>query len=118
MAITVEDLRDEVGAGADTHDVILQRSLDLATAMVAKYLADNVVTVGDEAGELPESVSDQAVLAVAVESFNQAQAPNGVLTQQFGLADGGSVASPVRIGADPMRPAYPLLSMWVDPVIA
>ena len=81
MAVTLEDLRTEVGAGFDAHDTVLQRSLDLAAAMVAKYLADNAVTVGDETGELPEAVSDQAVLAVAVESFNQAQAPNGVLTR-------------------------------------
>lgn len=106
MAITAEDLRTEVGAGVSASSTLLQKCVDLATELVRRHVTTEVFPT------LPTVIADQAVLVVAVEVFNQRKAPNGVLTQQFATPDGGTPV-PVRIGADPMRPAYPLLSAWV-----
>ena len=103
--VTVTDLRAEVGAGASVSDAKLQGCLDLALELVRRHVTQEVFLT------LPSVIADQAVLVVAAEIFHQRKAPNGVLNQAFSGPDGGSF--PVRIGADPMRPAYPLLSAWV-----
>lgn len=64
--------------------------------------------------DLPDSVFDQAHLAVAVDMFNRRKAPNGVLWHQF---DETGTGGAMRLSNDPLRPAYPLLSMWLLPAI-
>lgn len=107
MAITVDDLRTQVGASSTPQEnTLLQRCLDLATELVRRHVTVEVYPT------LPTVIAESAVLAVATEVFNQRKAPNGVLNQAFSSPDGlGAVA--VRIGADPMRPAYPILSAYV-----
>ena len=106
MAITSDDLRAEVGAGTSVQDSVLQRCVALAEELVRTYATPEVYPT------LPTVISEQAVLSVAVEVFNQRRAPNGVLTQQFATPD-GSVGVPVRVGADPLRPAYPILHPYL-----
>ncbi|HEY1178604.1 MAG TPA: hypothetical protein VGF17_20815 [Phytomonospora sp.] len=106
MAVTVNDLRDELGAGASVQLTVLDRCLTVADALLKQYVGDRYTTV-------PAPIYDEAWLAVAVERFNQRKAPNGILNQTFMAADGSSVATPVRIGADPLRPAYPILERWL-----
>lgn len=87
-------------------DAIANNCINVADALLRQFLTDPVYMT------VPVVIIEKAWLAVAVEIFNQRKAPNGVLNQSFASADGtASVA--VRIGADPMRPARPLLSPWV-----
>lgn len=107
MAITLDTLRDEVNAST-SDAAALQRALDVTQALLDKYIADHADAVPHG---IPVAVYDQALLAMAVDEFNRRQAPNGILTQQFDLGDGG-VAAPVRVSSDPLRAARPLLSPW------
>lgn len=107
MAITVAQVRAEVGAGSSTSEEYLSAILEQAEERLAEYvgaLADGVT--------IPELSFDEAVLACAVEIFNIRRAPNGVLNQTFDTGE-GSVAVPVRISGDPLRPVRPLLSPWI-----
>jgi hypothetical protein len=106
VAVTTSDLRSLVGAGSETTDAELTGHIETAEELVGAYVEDNVVPVG---------ILDRCYLVVAAEMFNQDQAPNGVLNQQYDTED-GTIATPIRIGADPLRPAYPLLARWVLPV--
>lgn len=112
---TESDLRKLVGVSAtEAPDEDLAGYLSTAAAMV-----DECLSAGDDEVpyDVPATVLDRAYLLVAAEMFNQDQAPNGILNQQYETVD-GMVATPVRISSDPMRPAYALLSRWVPPVIA
>lgn len=106
MAVTQERLRNFVGASTSDND-----ELDSCLAATKDLLDEHLEDV-DPASAVPVNVYDRAHLLAAAEMFNQGKAPNGFLNQQF--EDGTEV--PVRIGADPLRPAYPLLSKWVPPV--
>lgn len=105
--VTAEDVRNQVGAGAD-RDPDCRAALDLARALLDEHLADV-----DRDDPVPAAVYRRALILAAAEAFNQAEAPNGVLNQQY---DDGTSA-PIRIGADPLRPAYPLVQRWVLPVV-
>lgn len=106
MAIDVNDLRTEVNATA-ADDVTLTNCVAVAAALLTEYVG---------LATIPVVIYDKAWLAVGVELFNQRQAPNGILiTQDYG-PDGSPTSMPVRVSADPMRPAYPLLAPWVSPV--
>lgn len=108
-------LRAEVGASS-SDDGVLQRCLDLAIILVEHHIADS--TTGDETPiEIPEAVLERAIMVTAAEAFAQRNAPNGVLNQQFTSSDGDTSSIPVRISADPMRPAYPLLEKFLIPVV-
>lgn len=106
MAITGEQLRTELGSPASIPIELLNNCVSVANELLKKYAGDTYLT------DIPTIVAEKAWLAVAVELFNQRRAPNGVLTQQFATPD-GSAAVPVRIGADPLRPAYGLLERWI-----
>lgn len=56
---------------------------------------------------MPAAVHDQAVLMVASELFHRRQAPNGIT--QFADVTGQAV----RLGKDPMAPAYALLLPYI-----
>lgn len=105
MAVTAENLRTEVGANPAADLAPFTSAVNVADTLLRKY-------VGDEYVNIPLGVYEAAWLAVAVDLYNQRQAPNGVLNQQFATPD-GSVTAPVRISADPLRPARPLLEQYV-----
>lgn len=112
-APTAADLRAELNAGAAAtggpSDDLLTRCINVADELLKQYAGTDYRT-GSALG-IPITVAESAQLAVAVEIFNQRKAPNGVLNQAFSSDAGGPLA--VRIGADPLRPAYGLLSRWV-----
>lgn len=114
MAVTKIDLRKLVGVSTtEATDADLEGYLTLATAMVDKFVADDLAEVPPVF--IPAAAMDRAYLLVAAELFGQDQAPNGVLNQQY-ETETGPVATPVRISSDPLRPAYGVLSLWVSPV--
>lgn len=107
MVITLEQLRDFVRtADGEDFDTELQSCIDVTDKLLDELLEDALETV-------PEEVRDRAHLLSAAEMFNQGQAPNGVLNQQY---DDGTSA-PIRIGADPLRPAYPLVGRYLPGAI-
>lgn len=116
MAINVEQLRTAVGAGQGEPN--LKVTLDAAKEVLDAYLEDRLID--DETTEpvvIPDSTYDRAHLSVAVEMFNQDRAPNGVLNQVYDVGTGDVASTPVRISADPLRPAYPLLARYMPAAI-
>lgn len=109
MSVDATQLRNEVKAGTAVPDAMLTNCVSVADTLLREY-------VEDVYGDIPPSVYDRAWLAVAVDLFNQRRAPNGVLNQQFSSGEGGTESVPVRISADPLRPARPLLRPWVTPL--
>lgn len=112
MAVTAEQVRAFVNVDSDADNEV-QSCLVAAKALLDEYVED-VPTDENDQTTLPDAIYDRAWLLVAAELFHQDRAPNGVLNQQF--EDGPPV--PIRVSADPLRPAYPLLASWVPPVIA
>ena len=116
MAVAAADLRSELNAGAvntgGVTDELLTSCINVADELLKEYAGDTYRTAGD----IPVLVAERAWLAVAVEIFNQRKAPNGVLNQAFTTGAGGVAA--VRIGADPLRPAYGLLGRFLGTGIA
>lgn len=113
MVVDSAALRAEVNAGqadiSSISEAYLDNCVTVADLLLRQYAGENYLT------DIPTTLAEKAWLAVAVEIFNQRRAPNGVLNQTFQTFE-GTVASAVRIGADPLRPAYGLLSMWVAPL--
>lgn len=119
MPITTTDLRTELGAGAaDTiggvPDSLLTNCISVADELLKEYAGDDYRTAGDP---VPVVVAEKAWLAVSVEIFNQRKAPNGILNQAY-AGDNGVFAQAVRIGSDPLRPAYGLLRRFLGTGIA
>lgn len=108
MAVTAADLRAEVQAGTSVGDALLTSTIEVAESLLREYVGEVYTTI-------PTKVFDRAWTAVAVDLFNQRRAPNGVLNQQF-ATETGSESFAVRISADPLRPARPLLKPWVAPL--
>lgn len=118
MVVAATDLRAELNAGAagsvgGVSDELLTNCINVADELLKEYAGDDYRT----ASTIPVVVAEKAWLAVAVEIFNQRKAPNGVLNQAFST-DGGVFAQAVRIGADPLRPAYGLLKRYLGTGIA
>lgn len=117
MAITKDDLRTELGAGPASSggvpDALLENCISVADELLKEYAGTTYRT----AGEIPLTVAEKAWLAVAVELFNQRKAPNGILNQAFST-EGSVFAQAVRIGSDPLRPAYGLLRRFLGTGIA
>ena len=112
MAVDATALRTELGAGAagavgGVPDELLDNCVTVADELLKEYAGDDYRT----AGTIPVTVAEKAWLAVAVEIFNQRKAPNGVLNQAFTAVDG--VPAAVRVGSDPLRPAYGLLRRFL-----
>lgn len=106
MAVDVARLRAFVNTSSND-DADLESCLATSRVLLDGH-------IGDCARDVPDAVYERALLVVAAEMFNQAKAPNGILNQQYDEGAG----SVIRIGSDPMRPAYPLLSRYVPPRIA
>lgn len=96
MAVTLEQFKAYVGTkdATDFPQLCLTSGHQLVTNKVKGYA-------------VPAAIHDQAVLMVASELFHRRQAPNGIT--QF--ADFGGNA--VRLGKDPMAPAYALLLPYI-----
>jgi hypothetical protein len=103
MAITVEQLRQYVGAPV-SDDAFVTTCLAESTALVQRFVGTATV---------PESVLDRAALEVGSELFHRRQAPSGIA--QFATTDG---PSPIRLARDPMVAAYPLLTPWTGVGVA
>lgn len=106
MTINAGQVRDAIGASpAAVSDTKIQAAIEVAYELVKKYVGDAAV---------PSEVKDRAALIASVEQINQENAPNGVLNQTYDLGTGDIASTPVRIGRDPMKPAYPILDPWVS----
>jgi hypothetical protein len=118
VPVTSDDLRAELNAGpaasvGGVPEAILTNCIAVADEVLKEYAGDDY-----RAGtNIPVIVAERAWLAVAVEIFNQRKAPNGVLNQAF-TSDGTAFAQAVRIGSDPLRPAYGLLKRFLGTGIA
>ncbi len=114
MPVTINDLRDEVGAGAGaTVDAKLTRCLAEATKDVTEYLEGNL----DDVSVVPTEKQDQALLVAAADNWYLSEAPNGIVNQQFDVGAGEVGSTPIRIGRDPLRSVRPVLSLWIGPAI-
>jgi hypothetical protein len=109
MAIDTGRLSTEVGADPTQYETVLEECVDVSHELMLQY-------VEQQGAEVPDPVFDRAWLVVAVDLFNQSQAPNGVLSQQFTDVDGGTSSVPVRISRDPLAGAYPVLALYINPV--
>lgn len=106
MTVTPTQVRAETNASeASLPDAKIQTAIDVALKLVTKHVGT---------AEVPPDVIDRATLLVTVEQINQDKAPNGVLNQVFDVGVGDDTSTPVRIGRDPMKPAYPVLAPWVN----
>lgn len=107
MALTVDDVKNAVKSDA-SDDALVQSCFTAADELLEQYVEDQITDEG-----IPEAVMDRAHLLVAVEMFNQTKAPNGVLNQTYDFGEGDITSTPIRISADPLRPAYAVLSRWM-----
>lgn len=98
MAVSLSEFKDYVGT-KDATD-FPQSCLTAGHALVTAYVGA-VTTV-------PTEIHDQAVLMVSSELFHRRNAPNGI--SQFADIGGGAI----RVGKDPMAPAYNLLLPYVS----
>ena len=98
MAVTLAQFKEYVGT-KDATD-FPQSCLSSGHALVTRYVG-KVTTV-------PQEIFDQAVLMVSSELFHRRNAPNGI--SQFADLGGGAI----RVGKDPMAPAYMLLLPYVQ----
>lgn len=115
MAVTKEQVRAELNASAETvSDTKIDAEIAIATAMVNKHLGGSDDGAAPNPLPVPEVVYDKALLLVTVEAINQGLAPNGVLNQVYDGGTGDLVSTAVRIGRDPLKPAYPVLGPWVS----
>lgn len=105
MTVSVPDVLTRLGAESDqTPEAI--RVLALAQQYVNDYIGNAVV---------PDPVLDEATLRVAVDLFNRAQAPNGVLMTAYDDAGNGS-SVPIRLARDPLWSARDVLDLYVPSV--
>lgn len=115
MTVTKEQIREEMNASpAAVTDEKITRELAVATQQVNKYLGGPADGDVPDPLPVPTEVYDKAVLLVTVEAINQSLAPNGVLNQVFDSGVGDLTSTPVRIGRDPLKPAYPVLDPWTS----
>jgi len=101
MAVTLTEFKEYVGT-KDASDFPLS-CLTAGHALVTNYIG-SVTTV-------PTEIHDQAVLKVSSELYHARNAPNGIA--QFADANGAAV----RIGYDPLAPAYKLLRPFLGTAV-
>src|SRR5688572_14333953 len=104
MAVTADQLRVHAKVSASVTDAVLNQCIAVADELLKTYIGVNVV---------PPATLERANLLAANECLQQNIAPNGVLNQQY---DQGDASTPLRIGRDPLNPAYPLLAAYVPPL--
>ena len=113
MTITVDDVTRRLGVGAaDAAEVAT--ALTLAQTIVDKHVADKTATWTVTVPP-PAAVLDEAVLRVAVDLFNRAQAPNGVLMNAT-LDTGSGTSAPLRLARDPLWSARAVLAPWLPEI--
>lgn len=116
MSLTYEDVLAE--CGADSTDASLAgRVLESADELVAAYLgsATRPDPVTGEPITIPDSIRDDAVRVCAVDLFNRAKAPNGVLMSQFDpTGEGAGVV--IQANRDPLLSVRPILAPWTVPL--
>lgn len=103
MTVTIEQLREYVGASEGEYESLLSDCLLEAEALVQHYVGVKPV---------PLPIADRAVKEVAAGLFDRRNAPSGILPQQFATTE-GVVSSPARVARDPLTPAYGLLRRFV-----
>ncbi len=107
MTVAATDLADYVGA-PDADDQYVDDCLATAGKMVADHVARSPLVADDGSTvEVPDEITDRAVLEVGSELYHRRNAPQGVA--QFAALDG----APVRIARDPMVAARPILAPYL-----
>ena len=104
MTVALQDLKDYMGAGSNTdRDALIQACLDDAAVLVDAFVGTATV---------PEGILDRAYLMVGQDLYERRNAPNGIVSTQFGSPDGiGSVG--MRVAKDPLNSVYEMLRRWV-----
>lgn len=97
MTVDATKLRNKARVGGQVTDAELNDCIESAAELLKELIGRKVV---------PPKTYDRAWLLVANEMLQQDMAPNGLVNQQF---DNGTEAIPIRIGRDPLTPAYPIL---------
>lgn len=107
MAVSMETLREYVGADADEAMtlLLLQDAAADAALLIQKYVG---------AAAVPVDIMDRCTLIVTADLFERRNAPNGIANQQFASIDGIGQA-PMRIARDPLAGVYHILRRWVLP---
>lgn len=113
MSVTSGDVRTRLGAPEEA-SVEVARVTTLAQTLVTQYVDSQAAEYGIEV-EPPEEALDEAVLRVAVDLYNRAQAPNGVLMTAYDNAGDGS-STPIRLARDPLWSARDVLAPYVPAV--
>ena len=103
MATAWEDLKDYLQTTTTADDPIIEKSFDVAEALVNGLIGD---TVHADLG-VDGVTRYQLLMVTGAEVFNQRKAPNGIA--QFASFDG---TSPVRVARDPLTGAYPIISRY------
>lgn len=111
MTVTTDQLKTRVNSD-DSQDDDLEPCL-----IAAQELLDRLTVDVDPTDPLPEAVYDRAWLAVAEEMWDIDHSANGVVNQVYDEGDGEITSTPARISSDPLRPAYPILAMWLPVAI-
>jgi len=93
VAVTVEDLRNYVGAPM-ADDAFLTECLATSNELISSYIGDATV---------PEPVLDNCTLQVGSEMFYRRSAPSGIT--QFASLDGTTQ----RVAKDPLTSVYTML---------
>lgn len=115
MAVTKTQVRAELNASTDAvSDAKIEAEIAVATALVNRHLGGGDDGSAPAPLPVPATIHDKAILVVAVEAINQSLAPNGVLNQVYDSGIGDIASTPVRIGRDPLKPAYPVLDPFVS----
>ncbi|MDQ6524324.1 hypothetical protein RB608_11965 [Nocardioides sp. LHD-245] len=115
MAVTKEQVREELNASTvAVSDTKINAELVVAEKQVNKYLGGPDDGAVPDPLPVPTEIYDKAVLLVTTEAINQSLAPNGVLNQVYDVGMGEVTSTPVRIGRDPLKPAYPVLGPWTS----
>lgn len=95
-----EDLKAFIQLDDDADDAFVIACFEQAAAMVGAY-------IGTQTLRVPVSIMERAALEVGKELYDRRGTKNGIA--QFAALDGQAV----RIGRDPMAPAYPLLNRFL-----
>lgn len=115
MSVTRDQVRTQLNASVATvPDAKIDSELAVARMQVNKHLGGPDDGTAPDPLPVPAEIHDKAVLLVCVEAINQTLAPNGVLNQVYDLGQGEMSSTPVRIGRDPLKPAYPVLAPWTS----
>jgi len=106
MTVTYDQVLARLGA-TDVNGTDAASALTLAQSLVTQYIGDVVV---------PVELSDEAVLRTAVDLYNRADSPNGVVLRAYDDVGGPGSSQVIRAPADPLYSARMLLASYVAPL--